>query len=422
MGYWSNLMGALIGVERMGDSYFYKIWESTGFSGSPKTHRQRLELVFKNPAAIFIFTLLPDLASLGKYRLYRGDQEVDRDPLLDLLRNPNPMQTAAQFKWDYMFHRKLGTANLYVDSRLVRPQNKMYFLHGDCIEWPKRITDHQMSLILSEQSEREVREAMLKYKTNKQTLSFKYDKLLQFFDISNGISSYYDSPSRVDAIYKIIANSENVLKAKNINAEFARKFLVSGNVDISNTSKLPMGETDKQSVEDAMRHKSRTVFPTKTAVAVNRFVENPAIFQRLDEAWMNDAFAIGKMLNIPKDVIEMLGSGATYENQEKARAMIISYCIQPDMEDFCEGICRYFGYSREDYRLELDYSHLPFVQALERDRAETWESKAMAFMRLVSAGADQMQAAEVLGIEIDTFNAPVRLLGSEPGQATPATE
>lgn len=414
MGYWSNLMGSILGVERWGDQYFYKIWEGTLSWNKKSSYQKKVEAVLQNPAALFIFTLLPDLASMGKYKLYRGEKELESDALLDLLRKPNPLQTGTQFKWDYMFHRKLGTANMYVDSKIVRPENKLYFLHGDCIEWPKRITDHSMDLVLSTEAERQLRDAPIRYKTGKQNLQFKFEKIQQYFDISNGVGGYFSSPSRVDAIYKLIANSENVLQAKNINAEFARKFIVSGKVGVEQTSQLPMGEADKQSLEDAMRHKKRTVFPTKTQTAINRFIENPLVFKSLDESWMNDAFAIGKMLNIPKDVIEMLGTGATYENQEKARAMIISYCVQPDMEDFCDGVLQYFKY--EGYRLEVDYSHLPFVQALEMQRAETMERKSRAFVQLISGGADQQQAADLLGLELNKFNQPIRLLGTETTQ------
>lgn len=381
-------------------SFFYQIWSSNTNYGE---HR-RLESILKNPAALFVFLLLPELYSMGKYRLYDSNEnEIERHPILDLLRNPNPMQTGDQFKWDYMFWRKLGTANLYIDSQVLSERNKLYFLSPDCIEWPKWFSDNSQTLFLSDTSVRELYEKELKYKTANQTITFKYKKLKQFFDLSNGINSWFSSPSRVDAIYKIIKNSDNALDSKNINSKFASKFIVAGKASIENTSQLPMSEQDKESVQDRMLGK-QSVFPMKSMVDIKRFIENAQVLEHLDKSFMNDAFILGKMLNIPKDVIEMLGEGSTYENQEKARAAIISYCIQPDADDFCSGMLQYF--KLEGYKLELDYSHLPFVQAFEKDRSEVKARLAKAFLDLVNAGANQQQAADELGFEYLTEFGP----------------
>lgn len=412
MAIWNGLFNPIKWVERLTNgTFFYTLWEGTASWTKHTSDQQKIKAILENPAALYIFLLLCELFSMGKYKMTLNDEEVEQDPLLQLLRNPNPLQTGTQFKYDYMLMRKLGTANMYIDSKIVSERNKLYFLHADCIEWPRRMTNHSMDLILSDSGYRDLKREVLTYRTLSQTLKFPYEKLVQFFDISNGISGFFSSPSRVDALYKIISNSDNALKSKNINTSFTSKFLVSGTVGVTDTSKLPMGEKDKESVEAAMTGK-RSIYTTKTQTAINRFIENASVLEHLDKAWMNDAFVIGKMLNIPKDVIEMLGDGATYENQEKARAMIISYCIQPDADDFCDGMLRYFNYGPQ-YKLTIDYSHLPFVQALERDRAEMFEKKANAFMRMVSAGADQQQAADILGLELNKFNAPVRLLGSE---------
>jgi hypothetical protein len=141
-------------------------------------------------------------------------------------------------------------------------------------------------------------------------------------------------------------------------------------------------------------------------VDIKRFIENAGVLEHLDKAFMNDAFILGKMLNIPKDVIEMLGEGSTYENQEKARAAIISYCIQPDANDFSQGMLDYF--KLDDVILEVDFSHLPFVQAFEKDRSEVKRNLARAFLDMVNGGADQQEAADVLDLAFTKFNEPIK--------------
>lgn len=389
---WNKIVSAF---KQLNGTWFFTLWSNNPGWSKKTTHNQKLRAVLENPAALYIFLLLPELFSMGRFKLTKNEKDVEEHPLLNLLSSPNPMQTGEQFLWDYMFMRKLGTANLYVDSQTVSPENKMYFLNGDCIEWPKWFEDHSKKIILSKSLVKQIKEKELVYKTGNDRMTFKYKKLLQFFDISNGLEGWFSSPSRVDALYKIIDNSEKALASKNINADFSSKFVVSGKVDIQNTSQLPMQSEDKESLREAMRSKEN-IFPTKTAVSINRFIDQPKVLEALDEAFMKDAFLIGKMLNIPKDVIEMLGS-ATYENQEKARAVIISYCIQPDANDFCSGLLKYFGL--DEYKLELNYDHLPFVQVFEKDRAETLKLKSEAFMKLVDSGADPNQVAELLDFQ-----------------------
>lgn len=409
MGYWNNIGSSflnfgrsLVGVEKLSDgSYFYKTSEHGVNWSKATTDAQKLTTILENPAALYIFLLLPELFSMGKYKLYKGDKEIEKHPLLDFLANPNPMQTESQFKWDYMFWRKLGTANLMFTSKILNEKNKMYFLSSDSIEWSKFFKDNSRSLFISDSMERQMNKETIKYKTKNQTISFPYERLQQYFDISNGLQGWFKSPSRVDALYKIIANSDNSLKSKNINALFTSKFLVAGKAAVDNTSQLPMGESDKGSVESSMLDNGKSVHAVKTMVDVKRFIDNANVLGALDDAWKNDAFVLGKLLNIPKDVIEMLGD-STYENQEKGRASIIGYCIQPDAEDFCQGMLKYFGLQKK-FRLELDFSHLPFVQVNKREEAEANEKKANAFFKLVQAGADPNEVALLLDLDLDTF-------------------
>lgn len=393
-----------------GDGLRYVMWSSsTNYSKKAK----RLETVLQNPAALFLLCLVPDLFSLGEYKLYRGTdntgEKVDDHPVLKLLNDPNWMQTGEQFKWDYMFWRMLGTANMLTDSKILKDnaQNQLYWLSPDCIDWPKWFEDNKNSLFMSKQGLwKELYSKQITYRTPGQTYKFTYKELKQFFDISNGLDGWFDGPSRVDALYKVIKNSDNLLDSKNINSHLASKFLVAGRGNIEDISSLPMNRTEKEDIEKKVLGK-KPVHGVKSMVEIKRFLENLGGLESLDKAFMNDAFIIGKMYNIPKDVIESFEQGSTYENQEKARAAIISYCIAPAAADFCRGVLEFFDVT--GMHLELDYSHLPFVQTFEKDKAETLRLKSVAFKTMVSAGIRPEDAAELCGFDLDQFNEPVNL-------------
>lgn len=404
-------------------SWYFEIWNSDTNYGSKA---QKLKIVLENPAALFLFLLLCDLISMGKYELFeKGKEEpadaIDEHDILEVLSKPNPMQTGKQFIWDYMFWRLIGTASLLSDSKVLKgkEENVMYWMAPDCIRWPKWFKDNAQTLFLSREAIRELNGKTLKYVTPNQEMPFKYEMMKQFFDISNGIKSWFEGPSRLDALYKVAKNSENSLDSKNINSHLARKFIVSGKHDPTNISTLPMGADEKGDIEKKVMGK-KNVHAMKSMVDIKRFLEDVGALEKLDKAFWNDAFIFGKTLNIPKDVMEMLDKGATYENQEKARASIISYCIVPAAEDFCEGVLDFFDL--EGYVLKLNFDHLPFVQTFEMDRAETDDKKASAFFKLVRAGASQEEAADAVGLDLTTFTEPRNMGGGLSGETEEGQE
>lgn len=383
-------------VSKDGNEYFYEEYNSKTSFNTFISESDKIKMVLSNPAALFIFTLQCDLASLGKFYVYKDEEEIEDDPILDLLNKPNPMQTGKQFVWDYMFWNMLGNANLYVDSKLIQ-NNKLYFLQKDKIEYPNNFKKDK--IILSNTSYKELQETVLKYKQGENNFTFKYKQLIQLFDLTNGLNNFFESPSRLDALYKIVSNSELSLNSKNINAEFMSKFFVSGKVDVKDTSQMPMGEYDKQSIRESMRS-NENVYPTKTMIDVKRFIDNYGVLESLDKAFLTDYYLIGKAFGIPRDVLEAYNS-STYENQEKARASHISYTVQPKMNDLCNALESYFGYDKEGKQICIDYSHLPHVQVFEKEKAEARRLNAMAMKDLIDAGGNPEQVAEYLEIEID---------------------
>ncbi len=379
--------------------YEYKFGEDGQYS-----YEDKVNMILSNPAAIYVFDLICDLFSLGVFKMYRGEQEVESDPLLDFLDNPNPFQNATQFKYDYLFYRKFGTANLYTDIKtLGSAKPNGYFLFNGYMKWPKWFTDNKASL-LDEQLFAEAQSKEIEYRMPHKTRFIPYENITQFFDITNG-TNRWDGPSRVDALVELVKNSDKALKAIGRNADFAGKYLVGSQVDIEQTDKLPLGQADKASIREAMKDRNEFVYPTKTPPSIIPYSDGTAL-PFLDEAFYKSMFYIGKVLNIPRDVLEVI-DGSTYENQEKARALIIYYVIQPAANDFCDGLLRHFGY--EGYTLELDYSHLPFLQVMETDKAEVFSRKAEALKDLIEAGMNPEDAADYLGIPYSRpFNQPIR--------------
>lgn len=385
-----------VSIERDRSSNIYYWMQSTIFNFLNKDNDdQKLKMVLSNPAALMAWTLQCDLASLGHFKVYKDKEEIEDDPVLELLNKPNPMQTGKQLIWDYMFWNMIGQSNVYVDSKIPDFNNKLYILRNDKLIIPSKLKDKKTNLILSDRQLREFQDTIIRYNQSDGTnFKFKYKKLIQIADLSNSICGWFDNPSRLDALYKIISNSDLALNSKHINLYFISKFFVSGKVGKDDVSQMPMGDNDKESVRRSMFTKEN-VYPTKTMVDVKRFVDDYKVVEELGKSFLTDYYLIGKAFGIPRDVLEAYES-ATYENQEKARASHISYTIQPKMNDLCNALENYFGYREQGKEIVCEYNHLPFTQVFEKEKAEKDKIKAEALQKLIDSGMNNEDALVVL--------------------------
>ncbi len=360
---------------------------------------QKINAVFQSPALLKIFALQCDLFSLGKIKLFSKDKEIFEDPLLNLLANPNPYQSTSQLLWDFMFWSMLGNAYCYVDSNIIdNSTNKIYFLESSKIEWPQNFKNKKDKLLFSKKSEKEIFDTSIIYRyEDGSTLSIPLSKIICITDLTNGTGNWFKGNSRIDAIYKIISNSEAALDAKNINTQYSGKFLVAGTQNPNDISKLPLSFEEKTDIETKMNG-NKKVHAVKSMIEIKRFVENLQNLA-LDESYLSSYFLIGNMFNIPRDVLEAYAS-ATYENQEKARASHVSYTLQPKGNDFLQKLGKRFSYT--DKKLVIDWSHLPFMQVFEEQHAKTQLIKIQTFSNLLNQGVSLEEANKYLELNFKT--------------------
>jgi len=380
---WRNgIFGNWFGNQKQHFDGFYKIWSTAPIFNEYSKDIEKMQIVFSNPAMLKVFSLCCDLFSIGEVYAYKNGKSVDKDPFLDLINNPNRRQQKTQFLWDYCFWNMLGNAYLYIDSAdVANPRNKMYFLEPHKLEWPLEMDMKKDKLFLSDASENELQSTTLTYRFDDgSTFKFPFKKLIHISDLSNGTGNWFKGQSRIDALYKVISNSEAALDSKNINVRYAGKYMVAGQADPKDHTKMPLGEDEKLSIEEKVNG-PKNVHATKSMIDIKRFVENIANL-KLDDSYLNDYFIIGSMYGIPKDVLEAFNSG-TYENQEKARGAVVSYCLQPRANVWMNAFERKFN---SGISYVMDWEHLPFMQVFAKERAETTKIKADTLLILLKAG------------------------------------
>lgn len=374
-----------------------------------------------NPALAKVVFFNCDVFSLGK--VCRVDGETD--DFIKTLQKPNYFQTLRQFLWSYRFWIMFGNAYLKPSTKIINNERgQLYWLNSSCIDWNDTNIDNLDKLMLSKYGVNDLGKITISYTYQDGTqTNIQLKDLIPFHDLSNNTGNWYKGNSRIDALHKVICNNESLLDAKNINLEFVRKFLVSGNYDPTKNldSLATMQDVEKEDIESKLRG-NKSVLPIKSQVDIKRFVEDLAVL-KLDETYVNDLLIIGDMYGIPKELIGALVEGSTYENQEKALSRHISYSEMPKAQDLIEGLATHFGVNAEDYEMTWDY--LPFMQEDESKRAEVNERNVKTLKELIGLGVNIDEAQEFLGLEdltIDYENRPNQVEQNEGGEAPEGSE
>lgn len=356
-------------VERLenGD-WFYEFMNSSNRGSKFKSEYEKLQAIINNRAALKVFKMNSDMLSLGQLKSYDNKKEVQDSDIIKLLKKPNPCQTGKQFLWDYSFRRMLGTALLYRTNRIINDRTRLFWLDSARIKWDSKVLKKLREMPISARSSSELEKLTFKYQlSDNNFMTIALSEVKPFFDLSNGFGNWYQGLSSVDSLKKIISNSESALDAKASNLDFAGKFMLFGKNATEDTSSLPMGNSEKLSLENSV-NSSKRVHATKTPLGLHRFVENLDRL-KLDEADMASYYKIGNSYNIPRDVLESeIKGGSKYKNLEDSKAGWIEQSIAPYSNDLMNGICSWFNGDVDSNR--ISYEHLSFMQVFRRKRQE----------------------------------------------------
>lgn len=377
---------------------FYKKWWSI-FGGTPEFNDyngdlRKLEMVLNSPPALKVISLLCDMFSQGKTYVYRGEEEVKNAPEISLYENPNHFQNQSSFKWTYMFWTLIGNAILYVDKSSY-DNNKLYFLTPHKISWPDYFNENKDKLFFSSSSINKLNEQNIIYNYDDgSSIDIPYRKIVQYFDLSNGTGNWFRGASRLDALCKIIQIADESLNAKMINLKFSGKFLVGGVKGEEDLTGRPLSKEEKESIEESALD-DKVVKSLKNMFDIQRFVSDMGSL-KLDDSYLATAMQIADMYGLPKEVIALLQSGSTYENQEKARAAVVSYCLEPKAVAFHAPLSKRVLSGRK--RFVESWDHMPFMQYAERERAMAKYLQTQSMRNLQQSGVPQDEINQFLDL------------------------
>lgn len=362
------------------------------------TDAMKLKVVFNNPAVLKVFKLQCDMFSLGKVYVYKKGKSIDDDPFINLINNPNPFQQKSQLLWDYMFWKMIGNAYCYVDSDSVMSDtNKLYMLDPSRMQFPDYLRVNKDKLVFSSATERLINDQEITYVYDDGSSDkIKWGKISHVSDLSNGTGNWFKGRSTVDAIYEIVANSKAAIASKNINARYLGKYMVAGQADPNNVSKIPLSGLEQNDIETKMDGR-KVVHAVKSMIDIKRFVEKADVLGALDASYWDDYFKIGSEFGIPRDVLEASLKGATYDNQQEARGAHVEYTLSPAGEQLMNSFNKRFGYKNKTILMSWD--HLSFMQVFAKRKAETDKIKSDTLLNLMKAGVNMEEINSLLDTE-----------------------
>ena len=378
---------------------FYPITGNTVYNDYHDV-KAKIDAVLSSPAAMTIFSLNCDLFSLGEIIIKDLDGNIlDEHPLYDILDNPNFFESKEDFLWDYMFWLMIGNANLYIDSKNDYTNNSLYFLNNGKINYPDAMLRDADKIFTSKRNAQNFVKHNIEYiYENGTRREIPYEKIVHFADTTTTTKAWFNAPSKLDALYKVISNSELSLDAKNIELMFNGKYMVAGKVGETDITKTMMMPDEKRDIE----HKTLSDNPVtavRSMVDIKKFVDNLST-DKMDKTFYSDVYTIGRMYNIPKDVIEAyLQNGSTYENKKFATADHVDYSLMPKGNQLLNRLLKYFGF--ENVTACIDWGHLPFMQVRQLQRYESESKRAEALHKLLISGVNPDDAVRVLGYEFE---------------------
>lgn len=371
-----------------GGNWFYTMFSSRGNQHQFLSADQKLRMILRSPAAMTIFTLQADMFSLGKV-----NSEKTPEYLKSLRKTPNYKSGWTQFYWDYMFWQMMGTAYLWKSGgRILNDSNTLQWLNPAYLMWDPSIVTKMMDFIFTKATYKEITSQKVRYtQSNGKVVYIPLDEITPIHDLSSNMNdNYYVGISRVDALYKIICNSEEYLDANNIGIRFSGKWIVSGKQDPMNVQQLPLGDDEKRSIEDQI-DSGKNVQANKSAIDIKRFNEELKK-QGFDDGFAAQLYLIGKMFNIPRDIIESYSSnsrGATYENQEKAMVRHIEHTLKPKGEELCDALETIL----EIEPIEMTWNHLASYNVFEVEK-----------QNVITLKLNNAILAKTNGLKIDDFS------------------
>lgn len=187
-------------------------------------------------------------------------------------------------------------------------------------------------------------------------------------------SYFIKGQSTLNSVKMAIDNLIPVYKARNVIyvKRGALGFIVSAMQDP--TGSVAMNPEEKKELRaefDTTYGLDEGKFPMAISSIPIDFVRTSSSIQELQpfEETLNDAIMIAGVFGIPHVLVPRKDQ-STFSNQKTAEKTVYTSKVIPMAKRFCEELTRMFGYDRDGYYIDVDYSHVDCLQEGQKEKEE----------------------------------------------------
>ncbi len=373
--------------------------------------KDNLEVSLENSVVAACSQIRANLLSKAKFYQEINGERVFDTPWIDLLNNPNPLQSKEdwliQYEWmrlayGWVYQRPYGAIGSEVPEAVFN-------LNPRFIDFSEKMLD---AVIFTEEDKRAFFEQTFNYEVQDQnTKTIAFEDVMMYFDIANGLQDHktspVTSPSRLASVIKSVSNIGLGLDAENtIIQTNGRELFSQDTVSKGLGLQQVMDAGDRKDVQDKLINKYN-VSRGNRSVVTNKPVDWTNISMKLNdlgfvESGANNANYVCGMYEVPNEIYKAYSKGSTFENQKEALIGMYDRTIQPIADDICNTWTSYF--ELEDEPIRATFEHVPVMQHTEDKKADKLLKLASAIEKLTRSGMSTESIEELFrgqGIELN---------------------
>ena len=354
-------------------------------------------------------TFRAELLSSGKFTSKNGEKEIENDPLVELLENPNEYQTGEELLkcWSYYFDAH-GWVYVYPSSNSVGFENqlksstiiksKLYVLDPDLIKFTHtNISNRILSLFGVDNPVKFDYEPL-------GLVGIKYSEIVPYFDIRQNSEKPYTGVSRLLALGQQIQNYFIAMQGKEhlLKSVGGQLIVLDGKtddfgLDVSVPDKFDdsldeNGNTKTVSHKENLENQlNRTGLggAYKTISFMNLNLKKINLSDGLDkikfDAYaLEDARSIYNKFNIPQEFQNLTTkTSATADDKTSALMWYIQNSTEPTGNQLPAKLAKFYNHQNT---VTLDFDHLPVFQENEETRVDVNVKVVDMYLRLFEAG------------------------------------
>ena len=339
------------------------------------------------------------MASNMKIRLVRGEgedaEQIDTHPVLNLLQTPNVLQSQKEFIiQNWVFFEIFGESfTLMNGGEFITTPSSLFNLPNDLLE-----------MKLTGKLYKQIEESGIidgyKLEVNGKSEDYKAEEIIHFANY--GGSDGIKGQSVLKTLQFPVTNTFKSYEARNVLIAKRGAIGILSNSSGDETGSIPLKPKEKEELQEkfdskyGLKEDQSQVIVTNGSLkwqAMNFDVEELALHLEETQNFRILVDAFGLNMNIFSDE-----KGATFENQKEGQRSAYESTIIPQAESWLEKLSKAILTEQDiksGLRLWPDFTHLPCLQANQKEKAEADDKKASAFKKTVE-GIEKLRALNLI--------------------------